>query len=260
MRAERLVLLIVIQVIICSCQIAEKIDGIWISYDWMESTNLDEYKQLRNKVKEGKESYSEEFLLHLDSMHNHKIDDKQIFQFGKDSLATAHFNETRYEGYNKAVYPYSFTEDSIVLYKDAEEFFSFRIEQLRNDKLIIGYRIEEGFITDHRITFQPLKRFNCKISLQELKSLFAGNTFLLDKINTEITFHGYDRFNGELEVNNTRNTFNIEMDDHWYIADIYNEMFLVIGSNLIQIITAGKDEIIGYMYGENNSKIVLKKI
>lgn len=260
MRVKRLILLIVVQLGVYSCQSDNKIDRIWISYNWTESTDFDEYKRFRNEVIQDKESYSEDLLLHIDSMHNHVRDDKQIFQFVEDSLITTYFNKTVWYGYETNIFPYSFTVDTILLFKDSEEFFSFKIEELRNDKLVLHYRTKEGFRPENRITFQPLKTFNCKRSLRELKSLFAGNTFLLNEINTEITFYSYDRFNGKLMVNNSQNALNIETDHNWYIADIYNEMFLVLDSHLIQIITAGENKIIGYMYGEDNSKVLFEKI
>lgn len=260
MRAERLILFIVIQLSIYSCQSDNKIVETWISYNWIESTDFDDYKRLRDRIIENKDSYSDDFLLHIDSMHSRRIDDKQIFQFSEDSLITTQFNETLYYGYDRGVFPYNQREDTILLFKDAEEYFSFKIEELRDDKLVLYYQIEEEVRSENRITFQPLKKFNCKSTLGELKSLFVDNTFLLKEVDTEITFYSYDRFNGKVTVNNSQNALNIETNHNWYIADVYNEMFLVIDSHLIQIITAEKNKIIGYMYGGNNSKILLEKV
>lgn len=248
------------QLLFNSCEENNAIERIWITDKWHQCRDCNEYHLFKKKIAQNKEEYSVAFQLHVDSMYNSIINDTQIFQFDGDSLIITYFNNTLYYGYDRYVFRYDYERDSILINNDQEENLSFKVDKLTGSKLVLSYSETENHLSENTLTFQSVNKFDCPISMDSLKSYISNSEFLLDKTNTEICFQGYEDFSGKISINELQAKFKLKTNDNWHLAKVENELFLIVGSEAIQIIGIKGNKIIGYIYGDLNKRVLLEKM
>lgn len=253
-KGKTILSLIFFLLIFISCEKNVSIQKVWISTKWTQSIDSKKYKLIKE------EEYDKDFESHIDSLYNSTIEDKLIYQFKEDSFIVKHFNKTLYYAYNKYNYNYKHIKDSIYVSENNERVISYKVDELTESKLIISYYLEEAFLNENKIILQPIKKFNCNSNKDNLKSFLTDSDFVLTETNNKVTFHKPNKFGGKISVSNSDNRFNLKTNDGWYVTMIEDELFLVVGIHVIQIIEIQTDRIVGYTYGEQNKEIILEKI
>lgn len=244
---------------ICSCNNDRDLEKVWISKVWTQKMDSNDYSRMMKELANGEKQYSDDFFLHLDSMYNKVVDDKLIFKFNADSLTAYQFNSTKYH-LGGSDFGYHRKGDSIVLKKDTQKIVSFEVEKLSAGQLILSNYDRDKHLEEDRYVFQPLKYFSPEITRSELDSFLTNNTFRIEPSGMEVLFHEADRFYGKISIVTPANIIEQSRTDNWRLDIVEGELFLTVGDEAIQIKAVHGNEIHGYVYGEQNQELILKRV
>ncbi len=260
MERKLLIVLILLLSIMYACKPKHFEEKTWVCTNWTKTLTPSQYEKFKEKLKaKDKLNY---FEFYTDSIPIHTIPEQLILKFKKDSLIIAHFQRDKSKQHMMQSFGYTYKKDSIILTQNNIGGISFKIEQLSKEKIILSTYLDgPSYLSPiNEITLEPIKKFPKKNRIEDIESFLANNKFLINNTETEVFFHEPFQYGGKITLNKSDESFDLKSHDLWYLVEIDNELFLKIGSEVIQIVTLQKDKILGYKYGEQNREISIERI
>jgi len=256
---KSIILFLMLLLLACSSENKNTLNDVWISYNWVEE--LEPSKLIDLKEEFGKDNNNSEmkFEKFISDIYTNTNPNKQIFKFNDDKLEIIIFDKSNYNGYSRHNFNYKCESDSIFVYKGSEQLLRYKIEHLNRNELILTYTTKRYISNKNKIKFRSITSFSPIANTEIVKSFLNENSVKINTSLETIYFTESTKFCGKIKVQNSTNEYNFKTDQYWGVIKMQGELFLHIGSELIQIIRLNEKTLTGLIIADTNKEIHFHK-
>jgi len=183
------------------------------------------------------------------------FDLKGVLSFNKDTFVYTNFNETVYHGFTEHKMKFELNGDSIYVEHEGE---SKPIEYSFIDGNILVLNLKSSEDAKYENHYVQVEEFKMANRENEINSFLTSSPIVLndrtDKIelDSQIWYHMGKFIQDSLEMN-------YGSGNDWYFYSLGNELFLIIGNQIIHVSNFNNDILYGKKYGIENSEVKISK-
>lgn len=243
---NRAIIILVLVLSILSCKSKQqKIENIWLSKNQISHIKADtiHLNDPRKKVHITKPNKN---ALYLDTLPSN-----QFYRFEDDSLTILVFNETFYWEYSTHQLKYELSNNSIEIIDLEGNPFIMKIRQLNNKKLKLSYQNEENEQYEEEVyrEFKKIDRYNHRANKEVLDNMLVSSEFKIEGNESTIEFTPQQKHQESPIITSDLN-LNFGFENNWYSTTFEEELFLVLGNRIIQIIELTNNTIVGETFDQ----------
>lgn len=238
---NRTTIIIFLFLFILSCKSKQqKIESIWFSKNQVshikaDTMHLDGPRKIVLMTNPNK-----------NALYHDTFPSNQFYRFENDSLTILVFNETFYWKYSTKKLKYNLSKSSLILNDKKGNPFIMKLRQLNEKKLILSYKNEENEKFEEEVfrEFKKINRYKQKVNKDALDKMLVSSEFKIEGNESTIEFTAQKK-NEQSPIFTSDLNLNFGFENNWYSTIFEEELFLVLGDEIIQIIEITKDVIVG---------------
>jgi len=179
------------------------------------------------------------------------VKSNSVLSFNRDTLVLTNFNETFYHGFTEYRINFDLEKDSI---RTEYENKKIPIKYSFLDENVLVWNGDSNRSSKHQDHFIQVKEFEMANKKDEISSFLTSHPILLNERTDKIELipphwhHMGEFIQDSLEAN-------YGDGNDWYFYSLKNELFLIIGDQLIHVSDFDHKKLYGYTYHKKNSEV-----